>query len=175
MFTPAARMNITRDEAAGRARLLDVATYEVAIDLTVGERTFGSATTVTFTCTEPGAEVFADLISEEVGSITLNGAALDPSTVHDGTRLRLTDLAADNVLTVVARCPYMNTGEGLHRFVDPVDKSVYLYSQFEVADSRRVFTVFDQPDLKATFTFTVTAPADWQVVSNQASDRKSVV
>ena len=61
----------------------------------------------------------------------------------------------------------MHTGEGLHRFVDPVDKSVYLYTQFEVADSRRVFTVFEQPDLKATFAFTVTAPADWQVVSNQ--------
>ena len=61
----------------------------------------------------------------------------------------------------------MHTGEGLHRFVDPVDKSVYLYTQFEVADSRRMFAVFEQPDLKATFTFTVTAPDDWQVVSNQ--------
>ena len=60
----------------------------------------------------------------------------------------------------------MNTGEGLHRFVDPVDKEVYLYSQFEVADARRVFTVFDQPDLKATFTFTVTAPQHWRVISN---------
>ena len=52
----------------------------------------------------------------------------------------------------------MNTGEGLHRFVDPVDDEVYLYTQFEVADARRVFAVFDQPDLKATFAFTVTAP-----------------
>ncbi len=60
----------------------------------------------------------------------------------------------------------MNTGEGLHRFVDPVDGEVYLYSQFEVADSRRVFAVFEQPDLKATFAFTVTAPAHWEVVSN---------
>ncbi len=169
MFTPAARMNITRDEAQARARLLEVASYDVAIDLTVGELTFGSDTSVVFSCREPGAEVFADLVSEEVLEITLNGTALDAATVHDGTRLRLTGLAADNVLTVRARCPYMHTGEGLHRFVDPVDKSVYLYSQFEVADSRRVFTVFDQPDLKATFTFTVTAPADWQVVSNQTA------
>ncbi len=58
---------------------------------------------------------------------------------------------SDNELRVVADCAYMNTGEGLHRFVDPVDDEVYLYSQFEVADSRRVFAVFEQPDLKATF------------------------
>ena len=60
----------------------------------------------------------------------------------------------------------MRTGEGLHRFVDPVDKAVYLYTQFEVIDARRMFACFDQPDLKATFAFTVTAPDDWEVVSN---------
>ena len=60
----------------------------------------------------------------------------------------------------------MNTGEGLHRFVDPVDNEVYLYTQFEVPDSRRMFAVFEQPDLKASFTFTVTAPSHWDVVSN---------
>ena len=65
----------------------------------------------------------------------------------------------------------MNTGEGLHRFVDPVDNAVYLYSQFETADAKRLYACFDQPDLKATFTFTVTAPADWQVVSNGATVR----
>jgi aminopeptidase N len=82
------------------------------------------------------------------------------------SRIALDDLAAENELTVVADAAYMNTGEGLHRFVDPVDDEVYLYSQFEVADSRRVFAVFEQPDLKATFAFTVTAPSHWTVVSN---------
>ena len=65
----------------------------------------------------------------------------------------------------------MNTGEGLHRFVDPVDGEVYLYTQFEVPDSRRMFAVFEQPDLKASFRFTVTAPAHWEVVSNSPDAR----
>ena len=80
--------------------------------------------------------------------------------------MRLPGLAADNVVVVDATGRYTNTGEGLHRFVDPVDDEVYLYSQFEVPDSRRMYPVFEQPDLKARFTFTVTAPAHWQVVSN---------
>ncbi len=102
-------------------------------------------------------------------SVELNGSALDPATAFDGIRITLADLAADNVLRVVAECAYMNTGEGLHRFVDPVDGAVYLYSQFEVADARRVYTCFDQPDLKATFALSVTAPSDWQVVSGAAT------
>src|SRR5690606_8534539 len=96
-----------------------------------------------------------------------NGRSLDPAQVFADSRIALDGLAAENELRVVADCAYTNTGEGLHRFVDPVDGEVYLYTQFEVPDSRRVFAVFEQPDLKATFAFTVTAPAAWQVVSNQ--------
>ena len=100
-----------------------------------------------------------------VTSITLNDAEVDLSA-FDGARIELTGLAAQNELRIVADCAYMNTGEGLHRFVDPVDKAVYLYTQFEVIDARRMFACFDQPDLKGTFTFTITAPDDWEVVSN---------
>ena len=167
MLSAAARMNVTRDEAQSRARMISVESYEVDLDLTEGEVTFRSTTTARFRCTEPGATTFIDLVADQVDEIVLNGRALDPQQAFDGTRITLDDLAPDNELTVRAHCRYMHTGEGLHRFVDPVDKSVYLYTQFEVADSRRMFTVFEQPDLKATFAFTVTAPADWQVVSNQ--------
>jgi aminopeptidase N len=165
--TAAARMTITRDEARTRARLLEVESYDVALDLTLGDVTFRSETTARFRCTEPGAATFVDLVADEVESVTLNGRSLDPDEVHDGARIALDGLGESNELHVVARCRYMHSGEGLHRFVDPVDKSVYLYTQFQVADSRRMFTVFDQPDLKASFAFTVTAPADWQVVSNE--------
>jgi aminopeptidase N len=145
---------------------VDVASYEVVLDLTTGDKTFASTTTVTFSATS-GSSTFIDAITAKVHSITLNGAALDPAAVSDGVRIQLDNLAAENVLVVVADAAYTNTGEGLHRFVDPVDGEVYLYSQFEVPDSRRVFAVFEQPDLKATFQFTVTAPAEWEVVSNQ--------
>jgi aminopeptidase N len=160
-------MNITREDAQARARLLQVESYDVELDLTVGDVTFFSSTVARFRCTEPGAATYVDLVADEVAELELNGRPLDPDDVFDGTRVRLDDLAEDNTLRVRATCRYMHTGEGLHRFVDPVDKSVYLYTQFEVADSRRMFAVFEQPDLKATFAFTVTAPDDWQVVSNQ--------
>lgn len=157
--------NLTRTEAQERAAVVAVQTYDVELDLTRGAETFGSTTRVRFTAT-PGASTFIDAITKVVHSVELNGAALDVAAVNDGVRIQLDGLQEQNELVVVADALYTNTGEGLHRFVDPVDDEVYLYSQFEVPDSRRMFAVFEQPDLKAEFTFTVTAPARWQVVSN---------
>ena len=158
--------NLTRDEAASRAAVLRVDSYDVRLDLTTGPETFNTVTTVRFTCREPGSGTFIDLIADSVERVTLNGTELDPAEVFADSRVALTGLAADNVLTIDATGRYTNTGEGLHRFVDPVDNEVYLYTQFEVPDSRRMYAVFEQPDLKASFRFTVTAPAHWKVVSN---------
>ncbi|MFI0786444.1 aminopeptidase N [Streptomyces lydicus] len=168
--------NLSRDEARQRGRLLSVDAYDVVLDVRSAVAqgpdadTFRSRTTLRFRCTEPGASTFADLLAPEVVSVTLNGRELDPATVFDGTRIALDDLAAENTLVVDARCAYSRTGEGLHRFVDPEDGEVYLYTQYEPADARRVFANFEQPDLKAPFTFEVTAPEGWVVLSNGAQE-----
>ncbi|MGW7515913.1 aminopeptidase N [Streptomyces sp. NPDC054796] len=168
--------NLTRDEARARAALLTVEGYEVALDLrsavapppAQGPRTFRSTTTIRFRCAEPGAATFADLVAPAVHSVTLNGRSLNVDTVFDGTRIALEGLAEENELLVDASCAYSRTGEGLHHFIDPEDGEVYLYTQYEPADARRVFANFEQPDLKAAFDFTVTAPARWTVLSNGA-------
>jgi aminopeptidase N len=157
--------NLTRAEAEARAAIVSTETYRIELDLSTTEDTFRSSSTVTFSAT-PGESTFIDLIAPEVLSITLNGEELDPATHFADSRISLPNLKEHNELTVVANCAYMNTGEGLHRFVDPEDGEVYLYSQFEVADTRRVYAVFEQPDLKASFQFSVKAPRHWHVISN---------
>jgi aminopeptidase N len=158
--------NLTRDEARTRAGLLEVESYTVDLTLDpVRTRTFGSTTVLRFRCLRPGASTFVDLVGATIHDLTLNGEPLDPADVYADSRIRLDDLQADNELRVVAECAYSRTGEGLHRFVDPADDRVYVYSQMEVPDARRVFASFEQPDLKAVFTFTVTAPEHWTVVS----------
>ncbi|WP_405803621.1 aminopeptidase N [Streptomyces sp. NBC_01187] len=166
--------NLTRDEARQRASLLTVNGYDVALDLrsaitappAEGPRTFRSTTTIRFDCAEEGAASFADLIAPHVHSVTLNGEPLRVEEVFDGTRITLAGLRASNELTVDAQCAYSRTGEGLHHFLDPEDGEVYLYTQYEPADARRVFANFEQPDLKAPFDVTVTAPASWTVLGN---------
>jgi aminopeptidase N len=165
--------NLHRDEAAERARLLTVRSYHVELDLTDGRGapgagTFRTTTTVAFSCSEPGAQTYVDLTAPAVAEVVLNGGALEVAEVFDGNRIALAGLQADNELRVVADGAYMRSGEGLHRFVDPVDGSVYLYTQFETFDAHRMYACFDQPDLKATFRLVVQAPRDWVVVSNGA-------
>ncbi|NEW72416.1 aminopeptidase N [Streptomyces rhizosphaericus] len=161
--------NLTREEAQQRARLLTVDAYEIELDLSGAQEggTYRSVTTVRFDAAESGAESFIDLVAPTVHEVVLNGEALDPNEVFKDSRIALPGLLAGrNELRVVADCAYTNTGEGLHRFVDPVDQQAYLYTQFEVPDARRVFANFEQPDLKGTFQFTVTAPEGWTVISN---------
>ncbi|SBS79547.1 Aminopeptidase N [uncultured Mycobacterium sp.] len=160
--------NLTRDEAIERAALVTVGNYRIVLDLNSGEKTFRSTTTVEFEAL-PGADTYIDLAADTVRSAVLNGIAIDVSGYDESTGIPLQGLAKTNVLVVDADCRYSNTGEGLHRFVDPVDGEVYLYSQFETADAKRMFACFDQPDLKATFDVTVTAPSHWQVISNGAT------
>ncbi|MEV1050897.1 aminopeptidase N [Streptomyces sp. NPDC049887] len=161
--------NLTREEAQARARLLTVDSYEIDLDLTGAQEggTYRSVTTVRFDSAEHGAETFIDLVAPAVHEVVLNGHPQDVAAVFRDSRIALRHLhEGPNELTVVADCAYTNTGEGLHRFVDPVDQQTYLYTQFEVPDARRVFANFEQPDLKATFRFTVKAPEGWTVVSN---------
>ncbi|WP_225799883.1 aminopeptidase N [Streptomyces sp. NK15101] len=166
--------NLTREEAQQRAALLTVDAYEVELDLTGAQEggTYRSVTTVRFDSAEDGAETFIDLVAPAVHEVVLNGRALDVAAVFRDSRIALDRLVAGrNELKVVADCAYTNTGEGLHRFVDPVDDQAYLYTQFEVPDARRVFASFEQPDLKATFQFTVKAPSGWSVISNSPTPK----
>ena len=159
--------NLTRDEARERARILTVDGYDVALDLrSTTSPTFRSVTTIRFRCAQVGTATFVDLLAPAVHAIALNGEAVAVPAAFDGSRIAVAHLAAVNELTVDASCAYSHTGEGLHRFTDPVDGETYLYTQYEPADSRRVFAGFDQPDLKAPFTLTVTAPAHWTVIGN---------
>ncbi len=160
--------NLTRVEAQERAANLSVESYLVELDLSDDPKTFGSKTTVRFSA-KAGSSTFIDAITDSVQTITLNGQSLDPKTHSDNIRIELPELAESNLLVVEARGKYSNSGEGLHRFVDPVDNEVYLYTQFEVPDSRRMFAVFEQPDLKATYEFHINANANWQVISNSTT------
>ncbi|HSU35394.1 MAG TPA: aminopeptidase N [Propionibacteriaceae bacterium] len=161
--------NLLRAEAQQRAALIETEAYAVEVDLSGRDVVdpdgqFLSTSSLTFRARADGA-THLDLIADQVRSAQLDGVDLDP-TGFDNSRLPLTLTAGPHTLTVQAVCRYSRSGQGLHRFVDPVDGRRYLYTQFEVADARRMYGCFEQPDLKARFTVSVVAPAGWTVVSN---------
>ncbi|MCL7460579.1 aminopeptidase N [Micromonospora echinofusca] len=169
--------NLTQVEATERARLLDVTGYDISLDLSSAvraaeARTFRSRTEVRFRCTEPGASTFIELAADSVRSATLNGAPVDLGDWSAEKGLTLSGLDSDNTLVVEADFAYSNSGQGLHRSVDPVDGETYLYSQFETADAQRVYACFDQPDLKSVYTWHATVPEHWKVISNMPVERE---
>lgn len=161
--------NLTRDETAARSAALTAHDIRVELDLRDAENQeqsgFGTTTTLVFDAT--ASDTWIDFIGDSVSSVTVNG--IEQPVAYDGARIAVTGLEASNTVVIEARGLYSRSGEGLHRFVDPVDGETYLYTQYEPADSRRVMACFEQPDMKAAFTFVVRAPAGWQVLSNQGS------
>ncbi len=156
---------LTRDEAQTRAQLLDVHRYTIDLDLTTGAETFDSRTVIRFAARAAG-DTFVELKPAELRSITLDGQPLDPEALVEN-RLALTGLGAgEHELRVDAAMRYSRTGEGMHRFTDPTDGEVYVYTQLFIEDVQRVFAAFDQPDLKAVFELNVTAPENWTVLGN---------
>jgi aminopeptidase N len=162
---------LTRTEAQTRARLLDVHSYTVHLDLLRGEEVFGSTTVIRFGCAEPGAATFVELRPAVLRRVVLNGAELNPDALSDG-RLTLSGLAAENELRVETDMSYSRTGEGMHRFTDPADGEVYVYTQSAPDEASRVFACFDQPDLKAVLAISATAPPHWTVLSNGTGEQR---
>jgi aminopeptidase N len=165
IMTTAGKDNLSREEAQQRARIISDASYDIKLNLRDGATTFGSETTVRFSCRDTSAATSIDFDAVELQEVVLNGRVLDVEETTDG-RIPLDALDETNELTIVATCGYAKTGTGLHRTVDPVDKNAYTYTQFEPFDAHRVFPCFDQPDIKATFNWSVEVPEGWVVVSN---------
>ncbi|MFA3899060.1 MULTISPECIES: aminopeptidase N [unclassified Rhodococcus (in: high G+C Gram-positive bacteria)] len=159
--------NLNRSEVAERSRAISVAGYRVELDLRSAVdsavKTFSTVTTIDLTSSVEST--WLDFIGAAVDSVDVDGASIPVE--YDGSRIVLRGLGGSNVVRVAAHGHYSRSGEGLHRFVDDADDQTYLYTQYEPADARRVFACFEQPDLKAPFTFEVTAPDGWEVLSNQ--------
>nr|BFF11330.1 hypothetical protein GCM10025699_26330 [Microbacterium flavescens] len=169
--------NLSREETAARSVSLTVHTARVELDLTTapheGETGFTTVSTLQIETdaaapgsADTGVETWVDFIGEAVEAVDVDGI---PHPVEwDGARIRIGGLRGRHSVRIAARAAYSRSGEGMHRFVDPVDGQTYLYTHYEPADARRVMACFEQPDMKARYTFVVTAPAGWAVLSNQA-------
>ncbi|CAN2211917.1 PepN Aminopeptidase N [Candidatus Nanopelagicaceae bacterium] len=156
--------NIKQAEATERSGIIKVSSYRIDLDLTTGAENFRVKTTIAFAGLKPGATTYIDCVGSKVISAKLNGTEFDPK--FDGETIFLPAIAAENILEIEHDGIYSNSGEGLHRFVDPADNEVYLYTQFETGDARRMYPCFDQPDQKATFTISTITPKHWEVISN---------
>jgi aminopeptidase N len=74
----------------------------------------------------------------------------------------------ENVITLDFTSPILTSGSAITRYIDKEDGSEYIYSLFVPSDASTAFPVFDQPDLKARFSLSLTVPEGWKAVSNTA-------
>jgi len=156
---------ISQQQAQSRSERVSDVSYQLDFTLT-GESEFSGITNVNFTLSDTDSPLTLDLNQARVKSFTINGHKIYPR--YNGNYFTLNPgllISGSNTIEVAYTRKHSTNGEGLHRFVDPIDEKVYLYSHFEPAAAQQMFALFDQPDLKASYQLTVTAPKEWVVVS----------
>jgi aminopeptidase N len=160
-------LSVTQGEAHERAELLTDVRYDIFLDLAAAPAR--SQTSVRFGCRQPGADTFAQLDLAATTEVRLNGQPLPPP---DGGRVRLTGLAAENVLVadgVIADVGGLDPG--MIRFTDPADGASYVIADGFPDQAARLFCCFDQPGLPCAVTLRVRVPPGWHPLGNsQAHD-----
>ena len=159
--------HLTQREAIARAASVLLDRYELHLDLSeaADQTSFPVTSTIVLCLNSP--DLFIDYLGAEVHSVTVNGNAHDFR--FNGSRIELTNLPVGQELAVriAGLSTYSRTGQGLHRMVDTADAAVYLYSHLEPSDARRIYPCLDQPDLKAPFVVSISAPDSWTILANQ--------
>jgi aminopeptidase N len=173
--TGAARDVLTQAEAEARASRINEVSYELALDLTGGAGAYRGDVTIRFQVVEGGQHTFLDFKGKTIERFEVNGQEVAPE--WDGYHLTLPAavLAPHNTVRVVYENDYDHTGDGFHQFIDPEDNEEYLYTFFEPYYAHRLFPCFDQPDIKATYRLTITAPSAWEVIANGRIEESAAV
>jgi len=158
---------LTRNEATHRAATLEVSSIDVTVDVSgaadPSQETFPVTSVLSLTAREE--RTFID-IAGQVCAVLLNGAEHPFEDEEDRVWVSGLPVGESLTLEVRALARYSRSGEGLHRYTDPEDGEVYLYTQFEPNDAHRAWPCIDQPDVKPEWTFHVIAPPSWVVFSN---------
>jgi aminopeptidase N len=157
---------LSQEDAAARSARVSNVSYTLDFQLT-GEPTFNATTKVDFDLADASEDLTLDLDKAHIKRLTVNGKAIAAPAYNDSfiTLPAASLKRGRNSVSVEFMREHSTNGEGLHRYVDKTDGRVYLYSHFEPAAAHQMFASFDQPDLKATFTLTATAPKAWTVIS----------
>ncbi len=160
--------DLTWTDAKARSLRVKNVAYTLTVKLNDTDEKFKGQSQIAFDMTDTGsAPLRIDHYEGEVTSVTVNGTSV-PTTVKKKYWLEIpasTLKKGANTVAINYVQEYSHQGQGLHRFLDPQTKEVFLYSQFETFDANRFMPCFDQPDLKATLALTVEAPGKWEVIT----------
>lgn len=159
---------LSEEEARIRAARVTNISYDLDFSFLEDARGYEAQTLVHFDYLGGEGDLRLDLRATELRELQINGETLE-APEYSGVAITLPARLlkkGKNTVRVEFANEYERSGNGLHHFRDSMDRSEYLYTSFEPFYAHRLFPCFDQPDLKAIYRLQVTAPADWEIISN---------
>jgi aminopeptidase N len=170
----AAEDNLTESFARFRASQVRAVDYELEFSLFKGTDAYRGKALLTVELKRTDAPLNLDMKGEKLESVKVNGERITDFVERLGSlELPSRRLAPSMKIEIEFSGTYSKDGEGFQRSVDPEDSLEYVATDFEPYYAHSLFPCFDQPDLKATYSLTVAAPADWTVLSNELVESKT--
>lgn len=161
---------VSRELARQRTALLGNVRYDLRLSLEARDTAQGSVV-VRFS-TKRSADVILDFRGPSLTDVAVNGAAT--RATFNGAHLRIPAAAiraGENSVTATFKTPIAAAGASIIRFHDDKDGNDYLYTLLVPSDANLLFPCFDQPDLKARLTLTLTTPRAWNALGNGKLER----
>ncbi|MCU0634749.1 MAG: M1 family aminopeptidase [Gemmatimonadaceae bacterium] len=159
--------------ARQRAERLHDTRYVLALDLTAADSATGRVSISFVARATPRQDVLLDFRGRALVALDVNGTPVDvrDSTTWNGHHIRLpARTLRRGINRVQARfvTAIAASGAAIIRSRDAADGRTYLYTLLVPSDANLLFPCFDQPDLKARVTLTLTIPPDWRALANGA-------
>ncbi len=164
---------LSHQEAVFRKSKLSQIHYRLEFDFTKLSEQFVGSTEIDFKYNPKGEDLRVDFHGGEILSTKINNKKI--KLKYNGHFFLIPNdhlKEGKNVIQISYKKNFSKDGSGLYKFVDPVDKRVYLYSDLQPFDANKIFPMFDQPNLKASYEMRVTARHDWHVVTSVLEEKK---
>lgn len=162
---------ISKELAEYRATRIRDVRYGLTLDVTARDTARGHVT-ITFSRIGSG-DAIVDFRGPWLGKMTVNGDALATSS-SNGMHIRVPAAllrVGENRIAIEFKSLIAPAGASVIRYHDATDGATYLYTLLVPSDANQLFPCFDQPDIKARTSLTLTIPKTWNAVANGSVQR----
>jgi aminopeptidase N len=164
---------VSLELARHRAATLSDVSYALELDVGAADTAAGTVTIEVVRAAE-ATDLVLDFRGTALHEVRVNGEPA-PHAVWAGDHIVIAAQhlhVGRNTLMLRFTAPVAPAGAAIIAFDDVQDSARYLYTLLVPSDAQLLFPVFDQPDIKARFTWHITAPDGWRVLTNGALLRR---
>jgi len=160
---------VSHELAKTRSKQISAVRYAMKLSVVSADTARGSVI-IRFRATEQ-SDVILDFRGPAFFNLVVNGDSATAEFNRAHIRIPAASIqVGENTVSADFTTIIAPAGASIIRFHDDKDGNDYIYTLLVPSDANLLFPCFDQPDLKARLTLTLTVPKAWQALANGVTE-----